>query len=153
MRQASILHRASSRDMNQFSFRHSCRSLPLNDSTVALSVGVPGREKSIRIPRLYTHLSSIFPANSEPLSVFSNSGKGRLSAMVFNISATSVERRFWPTQIPRHSRVSGSSRFKRRTLVSRSCSLKPCWIRRRFRWLWAESSDDRPEAGSRGGHV
>jgi len=35
----------------------------------------------------------------------------------------------------------------------KSCSLKPCWIRRRLRWLWAESSDDRPEAGSRGGHV
>lgn len=28
--------------------------------------------------------------------------------------------------------------------------LKPCWIRRRFRWLWAESTDDRPEARSRG---
>jgi putative transposase len=26
---------------------------------------------------------------------------------------------------------------------------KPCWIRRRFRWLWGESTDDRPEAGSR----
>lgn len=54
------MHRASSIDINQFSFRHSCRSLPLNDSTVALSVGVPGREKSIRISRSYTHLSSIF---------------------------------------------------------------------------------------------
>ncbi len=60
MRQASILHRASSRDMNQFSFRHSCRSLPLKDSPVALSVGVPGREKSILMPLSYTHLSSIF---------------------------------------------------------------------------------------------
>lgn len=48
MRQASILHRASSKDINQFSFRHSCRNLPLKDSTVALSVGVPGREKSIQ---------------------------------------------------------------------------------------------------------
>lgn len=28
-----------------------------------------------------------------------------------------------------------------------------CWIRRRFRWPWAESFDDRPEAGSRGSHV
>ena len=109
------MHRASSRDMNQFSFRHSCRSLPLNDCTVALSVGVLGREKSIRIPRSYTHLSSIFPANSEPLSVFSNCGKGRLSAMVFSISATSVERRFWPTQIPRHSRVNKSITVSRRS--------------------------------------
>jgi len=31
----------------------------------------------------------------------------------------------------------------------RCWSPKPCWIRRRFRWGWAESSDDRPEAGSR----
>lgn len=105
MRQASILHCASSRDMNHFSFRNSWRSLPLNDFTVALSVGVPGREKSIRIPCSYTHLSSIFPANSEQLSDFSNFGKGRLRAILFSISAISVERRFWRTQIPRHSRV------------------------------------------------
>lgn len=26
---------------------------------------------------------------------------------------------------------------------------KPCWIRRHFRWLWDESTDDSPEAGSR----
>ncbi len=38
-------------------------------------------------------------------------------------------------------------------LVSRGCSLKSCWIRRCFRWLWAESSDDRPEAGSRGSYL
>lgn len=60
MRQASILHCASSRDINQFSFRHPCRNLPLMNSTVALSVGVPVCEKSILMPLLYTHLSSIF---------------------------------------------------------------------------------------------
>ena len=32
---------------------------------------------------------------------------------------------------------------------SRSCLPKPCWIKRRFRWLLGESTDDRPEAGSR----
>ena len=101
MRQAPSLHRASSRDMNPFPFRHSWRSLPLNDATVALSVGVPGREKSVRIPRSYTHLSGIFPANSGPLSVFSNCGKGRPSAMVSSIPATSVERRFCPHADPR----------------------------------------------------
>jgi len=26
---------------------------------------------------------------------------------------------------------------------------EPCWIRRLYRWLWGESTDDRPEAGSR----
>lgn len=105
MRQASILHRASSIEINQFSFRHSCRSLPLHDSTVVLSVGVPGREKSIRISRSYTHLSSIFPANLKPLSVFRSCSGGRLSAMLFSISATSEDCSFWPTQIPRHPRV------------------------------------------------
>lgn len=42
------------------------------------------------------------PANSKPLSVLSNWDKGCLSAMVYRISATSTERRFWPTQITRH---------------------------------------------------
>ncbi len=67
-------------------------------------------------PPSYTHLSSILPENSEPLSVFSNCGKGRLSAMVFSISTTSVvERRFWPTQLPRHSRVDKSITVSRRS--------------------------------------
>ena len=59
-------------------------------------------------------------------------------------------KKFGGMEVPEVTRLKS---LKRRTLVSRSCSLKPCWIRRRFRWLWAESSDDRPEAGSRGGHV
>ena len=42
-RHASSLARASSRDKNQCVFRHSSRSRPLNDSTNALSVGLPGR--------------------------------------------------------------------------------------------------------------
>lgn len=60
MHQASILHRASSRDMYQSLFSHSCCRLPLNDSTVALSLGVPGLEKSIWPSPSYTNLSSIF---------------------------------------------------------------------------------------------
>lgn len=40
--------------------RHFCRRLLLNDCTVALSVGVPGREKSMRILLLYTTTTSIF---------------------------------------------------------------------------------------------
>lgn len=58
-----------------------------------------GREKSILVSLSYIHLFSIFPANSEPLSVFSNCGKGRLSAILFSISATSVEPKFCPSQI------------------------------------------------------
>ena len=41
------------------------------------------------------------------------------------------------------------SRLRKRTPDSRSCLPKPCWIKRRFRWLLGESTDDRPEAGSR----
>lgn len=123
MHHPSILLRASFSDMNPFSFRHSRRNLPLYNSTVALSVGVPGREKSIRIPRSYTHLSSIFLQILKPLSVFSNCRQGRLSAMLFSISATSVEPRFWPRQILRYSRVNKSiavSRRKRRPSNSAS---------------------------------
>jgi len=46
LRQASILAFASSRLMNQGMFRHSARNLPLKLSMNALSVGLPGREKS-----------------------------------------------------------------------------------------------------------
>ena len=38
--------RASAIDKNQCVFKHSSRSRPLNDSTKALSVGLPGRLKS-----------------------------------------------------------------------------------------------------------
>jgi hypothetical protein len=41
---------ASASVPNQWAFRHSTRKVPLNDSTKALSVGLPGREKSIFIP-------------------------------------------------------------------------------------------------------
>jgi len=41
---------ASASDVNQWASRHSNRNVPLNDSTYALSVGFPGREKSIRTP-------------------------------------------------------------------------------------------------------
>lgn len=62
----------------------------------------PGKV-SMALPFIH-QLAHHFPANSEPLSVFSNCGKRRVRAMVF-ISAISVERRFWPTQIPIDSRV------------------------------------------------
>ena len=43
--------------MNQCAFKHSVRNLPLNDSMKALSVGLPGREKSSVTPRWYAHRS------------------------------------------------------------------------------------------------
>jgi putative transposase len=42
-------------------------------------------------------------------------------------------------------RLSALSRLRKRTPDSRNCLPKPCWIRRHFRWLWGESTDDRPE--------
>jgi len=40
--------------------------------------------------------------------------------------------------------------LEKRTPDSRSCLPKPYWKRGHFRWPWGESSDDRPETGSRG---
>jgi len=45
-RQDSISFRASSIEVNKFTLNHSSLKLPLNDSISALSVGLPGREKS-----------------------------------------------------------------------------------------------------------
>src|SRR5579871_3813394 len=49
-RQASHFPTASSRLMNQWAFKHSARNLPLKLSMNALSVGLPGREKSSVTP-------------------------------------------------------------------------------------------------------
>ena len=49
--QSSKFDFASSSLSNQCVFKHSSRSLPLNDSTKALSVGLPGREKHNFTPR------------------------------------------------------------------------------------------------------
>src|SRR5713226_5197705 len=49
-RQVSIICFASASVANQWASKHSDRSVPLNDSTYALSVGFPGREKSICTP-------------------------------------------------------------------------------------------------------
>ncbi|KWE93262.1 hypothetical protein WT54_05690 [Burkholderia territorii] len=46
-RHRSICSLASASDVNQCTFRHSLRSVPLNESTNALSVGLPGRLKAI----------------------------------------------------------------------------------------------------------
>lgn len=52
MYQASILRCASSRNINPFSSKHSCRSLPLKDSAVTLFVVFPA------FICVYIHLSS-----------------------------------------------------------------------------------------------
>lgn len=56
-RQASITCLASTSVANQCASKHSARNVPLNDSTYALSVGFPGREKSICTPFWYAQRS------------------------------------------------------------------------------------------------
>jgi len=92
---------------------------------------------------------SVFPTNRS--SVFSARPK---PGFVPVSSAVST-----PFQMPRFThdvrsmavwrclRLSAWSHLRKRTPDSGSCLLKPCWIRRRFRWLLGESTDDRPEAG------
>jgi hypothetical protein len=45
--------------MNQWMFRHSDRNVPLKLSTNALSVGLPGLEKSIFTPFRYAHKQAV----------------------------------------------------------------------------------------------
>ncbi len=66
-RHASIVLLASARDRNQRVFRHSSRNRPLNDSTKALSVGLPGRKKSSVTPVSYAQRSKAFEMNFGPL--------------------------------------------------------------------------------------
>ena len=61
----SIRSRASAMDRNHEAFRHSARGRLLNASMAALSVGLPGREKSIS-PLQVGPLASMHPANSGP---------------------------------------------------------------------------------------
>ena len=70
IRQHSSFSRASTRDKNRWIFRHSSRRLPLDDSINVLSVGFPGRERSIIPPCSYTNCSRLFEINSLPLSLW-----------------------------------------------------------------------------------
>lgn len=50
LRQVSAIYRASVKVVNQRALKHSARKAPWKDSTKALSVRLPGREKAIRTP-------------------------------------------------------------------------------------------------------
>lgn len=52
-------------------------------------------------------------------------------------------KKFGDMEVPE---VNALSRLKKRTSVSKRCLQKPCWIRKHYRWRWAESTDDRPQA-------
>ena len=55
-------------DVNQCAFKQSARNRPLNDSIMALSVGLPRRLKSRMTPLVYAQRSIAALTNSVPLS-------------------------------------------------------------------------------------
>jgi hypothetical protein len=65
---SSIRSRASAIDRNHDALRHSARTRAFNASMKALSVGFPGREKSISTPFRYAHWSSIRVDNGSQLT-------------------------------------------------------------------------------------
>ena len=105
---------ASSNDKNQFTLRHSSRSLPWNDSIMALSVGFPGREKSSATPLSQAQRSRLFEMNSGPLSHRIDLGARRFISIRSSNDTTSSPRMLRPTQTPRHSRLKLSTTVKTR---------------------------------------
>ena len=75
----------------------------------ALSVGLPGREKSISTPFRCAHWSSRRPANSGPLSTFSVLGRPRSHASRVSSATTSKARKLALGTIESASRVWASS--------------------------------------------
>jgi hypothetical protein len=103
--QACIVDLASVKSVNQCTFKHSSRKLPLNDSIKALSVGFPGRENSRITLFVYAHRSNILPENSLPLSQYIRFGDPRSVTMFLNTRRTSSLRNCCPGSTARHSRV------------------------------------------------
>src|ERR1700739_1693409 len=79
--------------MNQCAFKHLLRNLPLNDSMKALSVGLPGREKSSVTPRWYAHRSKSRDTNSEPWSTRMTAGNPTARPTLSSTSTTSAPRK------------------------------------------------------------
>lgn len=100
--------------------RHSSRRLPLNDSINGLSVGFPGREKSMVTPCSYAHLSRLLEINSLALSAYIRTDRRLPSTRTPSITATtSSPFSDFPAWIARHSRLKLSttvSARKRRPL-------------------------------------
>lgn len=108
-RQASILARASASDKNQWLFRHSSRSRPLKLSTKALSVGLPGRDKSSVTSFSYAHRSSAFEMNSGPSSTRMVLGAPRTDAIRATAATTCSPFMPWSTSIASAPRVKAST--------------------------------------------
>jgi len=99
--------------MNQSSLRHSVRTLPLNDSINALSVGFPGRLKSRTTWLSYAQRSTALDVNSVPLSTRIDFGKAHSAARRHSTSTTAVAGNRCLAVIAKLSRV------KRSTIVNK----------------------------------
>ena len=130
---------ASARVANQCASRHSARSVPLNDSTCALSVGLPGREKSIGTPARYAHKSIAWLVNSDPLSQNSIFGTARCEQIQLSTRTTSSPFKLCPSSMARLSRVNTSTTVKARNLRP-SASSTPDSVR----WPWRARDDSWP---------
>ncbi len=100
--------------MNQFSFRHSARNLPLNASISPLSVGFPRRLKSSRTPFTYAHRSSTRPVNSLPLSTRIFAGRPRSRPTRSRIAATRSPVSRWSSSMTGLSRLKSSTNVNNR---------------------------------------
>ena len=98
--------------MNQCAFKHSARNLPVNDSMKALSVGLPGLEKSSVTPRWYAHRSKSRDTNSEPWSTRMTAGNPTARPTLSSTSTTSAPRK------SNRGSIAGEKRENVSTIVS-----------------------------------
>lgn len=77
-------------------------------------------------------------------------GNSAVSTLFQTPLSTPGARMFGGMEVPEVKRLKS---LEEENADSKSYLPKPCWIRRRFRWLLGESTDDRPETGSRGDDV
>lgn len=59
------------------------------------------------------------------------------------------EQKYGGMEVPEVKRLKSLEEENARLRKLPACLPKPCWTGRHFRWLRGESTDDRPEAGSR----
>jgi len=85
-------------------------------STLALSVGLPGRLKSSSTPRSLAYVSITLEMNSLPLSDLMVHGSLLASGMALGTRRISCPLRLCPTSISNHSRVNRSTTVSMRSL-------------------------------------
>jgi hypothetical protein len=97
-------------------FRHSSRSLPLNDSQYPFFQRLPGSMNSGRVPTVSSQFRTFCAVISAPLSDRTCSGVPCCGIHSPNCSTTWVLLRRRATRIARHSRVNSSIRVSSRRL-------------------------------------